>query len=132
MFTPLAKLMSYDNYEPNKYLAMVTDDEVIYYEIAKVFVCHLVNHDYSPYDMQFSLQNFEEDYFKRYMERVDEYSYYDTGIDLTMDDTLLTLQTCIENYLDDREIVVCRMVGRKPLPQEGELVLEEILPEEGQ
>ena len=125
MFTPLALMMKRENYEPNKYLAMVMDDEVIYYEIAKVFRVTLINHDYMPADMEYSRQNFDEGYFNNYIARADRNAFYDTGVGVTMDDTLITMQTCIENYLDDRELVVAKMLARKPLPVEGEEVAQE-------
>jgi sortase B len=112
MFTPLALLMKQENYEENKYLAMVTDEEIRYYEIASVVNIALVDHDYLPSDMEYSISNFDEDYFENYMKRVEEREYYDTGIDISYEDHMLTLQTCIENYPENRELVLCRELER--------------------
>ena len=112
MFTPLALLMNQENYEPNKYLAMVTDKEIRYYEIASVVNIALVDHDYLPSDMEYDISNFDEAYFENYMRRVEDREYYDTGIDIAYTDHMLTLQTCIENYPDNREIVLCRELER--------------------
>jgi len=46
------------------------------------------------------------------MRRVEEREYYDTGIDIAYTDHMLTLQTCIENYPENREIVLCRELER--------------------
>lgn len=120
MFTPLALLMDEENYEDNQYLAMALRDEIIYYEIIRIYDCRLEDGEYIPEDLNYSVRNFEESYFDSYFQRVKEREFYDTGKEAEYTDRFLTLQTCIEGMHSDREIVVCRQIDRKPYPEEGE------------
>lgn len=117
MFTPLEKLMKQENYEDNKYVAFVLEDEVRYYLITNVLNIALVNHDYMPSDMQYSLSEFEPEYFQTYMARVNDRQYYETGEDLAYQDHILTLQTCIQHQPDNREIVLCKELKRVSFQQ---------------
>lgn len=118
MFTPLSRLMNEEEYEDNKYLAFVMEDSIRYYEVASVVNVPLLGDGYLPDDMMYSLNNFSESYFETYMRRVKDREYYHTDIELKYEDTLLTLQTCIEHYPDNREIVLCREIERIDFEQE--------------
>lgn len=118
-FTPLSLLMEQENYEENKYLVLVTGTEVRYYQIYAVYDCPLQEIDgynYTIDELQYNLITYDEDYFQTYLEAIQTHQFYDTGeTGLTTEDRLLSLQTCIQNKPDDREIVLCRELLRRPL-----------------
>ena len=91
---------------------------VRYYEVANVFEAPLEEIDgvqYSMYGLEYNLLEYDPDYLSLYRENINRYEYFDSGIEITEDDRLLTLQTCIENQHESREIVLCRELERKPL-----------------
>ncbi|MDD6600480.1 MAG: class B sortase [Galactobacillus timonensis] len=114
-FTPLSQLLEKANYEANKYVVLVTDDNIRYYEIASVYGCPMVDVEggqVAADDYQFNLVDYSEDYFNTYVNAIKQQEYYDTGVELTYGDHLLSLQTCIENHNELREIVVCKELKR--------------------
>ncbi len=115
MFTPLGLLMQEENYEANKYLAYMTEDTIHYYEIALVFDVPLEDHIYIPDGFWYHLTDYEESFWNDFIRNARGRQYYETGVDLTYGDHTLTLQTCIEDLPDNREIVLCKEIARVPL-----------------
>lgn len=112
-FTPLAKLIEEKNYEENKYVAVITNQEVRYYEIARIYDSPIVEENgiqVTQDDLQFNLITYDEQYFNHYMNSIEKHEYFDTPVDLTYGDKLLTLQTCIEYSPNSREIVICKLI----------------------
>ncbi len=115
VFTPLALLQEEENYEANRYVALVTEKDIRYYEVASVYDCPMVdveNGQVTEEDLQFNLVTYDPDYFQTYLNAVKQHQYYDTGIAIQSSDHLLSLQTCIEEKPESREIVLCREVDR--------------------
>ena len=119
MFTPLAKLIEEENYEANKYVKLYLENEVRRYEIAYVYYCQLIEEDlngesffYTEDGFEFYYPNYTEEQFNTYLSTVKANSFYDTGVDISYSDKLLTLQTCVENHEDLREIVVLKEIDR--------------------
>lgn len=118
VFTPLAQLKEESSYEANKYVALITTDEIRYYEIARVFDCPMEDVEggqAAAENFQFNLVEYDEDYFKTYLNSISKVEYYDTGVELNYGDKLLTLQTCIEEHPESREIVLCKEIDRRKL-----------------
>ena len=65
------------------------------------------NDYYTEDDFQYYLSDYSEVYFDSYHDKVKRLKQYDTGVNFTYDDKLLTLQTCTRNRADMREIVIC-------------------------
>jgi len=112
-FTPLRFLTEEENYEANKYFYLLLDGELRKYEIASVYYCQLS--DAKGYwetdpDMQYYITNYSEGYFNAYKEKIKEVEFYDTGVDFNYEDKFVTLQTCVENREDLREIVLGKLV----------------------
>lgn len=119
MFTLLSLLTSQENYETNKLVKLYLENEIREYVIAYVYECPLVYEEtggeefyYAEDGYEFYYPNYTEDEFYQYINTIKENSYYDTGVEVSYTDTLLTLQTCIENVDDKREIVVLKEVNR--------------------
>ena len=118
VFTPLSTMVDKTVYEKNRYVSLILNDEVRYYEVVSVFEAPLEEIDgvqYSMYGLEYNLLEYDPDYMSLYRENINRYEYFDTGIEIADDDHLLTLQTCIENQHESREIVLCRELERKPL-----------------
>ena len=118
VFTPLSTMVDKSVYEKNRYISLILNDEVRYYEVTNVFEAPLEEIDgvqYSMYGLEYNLLEYDPDYMNLYRENINRYEYFDSGIEIADDDHLLTLQTCIENQHESREIVLCRELERKPL-----------------
>ncbi len=119
MFTPLAKLIDQNNYEDNKYVKLYLENEVREYEIAYVYYCQLIFDEYNGESFyytedgyEFYIPNYTEEMFDNYISTIKENAFYDTGVDVDYKDKILTLQTCVENRDDLREIVVLKEISR--------------------
>lgn len=120
MFTPLAKLIDESNYEANKTVKIYLENEVREYEIAYVYYCTLSTEtDENGYEFQyvsdglnFYIPNYTEDEFNDYINLVKQSSFYDTGVTINYSDKFLTLQTCVENHDEQREIVLLKEINR--------------------
>lgn len=106
MFGPLHELVDEENYEANKYIDLKFELETRRYEVAYVFYYEMNNPQ-----MEYWHTNYEESYFNEYLKTIEKKSFYDTGVDLTMDDNFITLQTCVRNRDDLRLIVVAKQIS---------------------
>lgn len=119
-FTPLEKLLKENAYEENKSLKLYLENEVREYEVAVVYIFngnYIESNDFD--DLQFQRtyygisMNYEEDpdYEQTYIDNVNKVKLYETGVDLEVGDTTLTLQTCITHQPYLRQIVVCKLIN---------------------
>lgn len=118
-FTPLDKLLDFENYENNKELKLILDNETRTYVLAYVFKFDSES-DYYWDNAQYFRPNYDYDlynncmddsYFDKYIECLEEVKLYDTGIKLNTDDITLTLQTCISNSDTCYEICVFKQTS---------------------
>ena len=112
-FTPLKGLLEQANYEDNKYITLQLKDEIRTYEIAIVFYIDTYEIDgyRYPYDgYEYYLTEYEDDYFDYYISNAYNAAFYDTNVEVTKEDKLLTLQTCVENHDNLREIVLAKLI----------------------
>lgn len=120
MFTPLKALVEEKNYEENKYIQLLFEDEVRRYEVAEVFHCELVmdesgHYSYTRDDMEYFRPYFTKDYMDVFKERIAERRFYDTGIEIDENMKLLTLQTCVADHDELRLIVIAKEIDRQKL-----------------
>lgn len=118
MFTPLSQLLDASNYNDNCVLYLLLENEIREYRIAAVYLADLSCDSFSCYssdELQYNMTSYTETYFEQYHSAVKERMLYDTGIDFSYEDKLLTLQTCVENREDQREIVICKQVNSYPI-----------------
>ena len=85
VFKRLEKYLDKDFYKSNRYISLITVDDVFNYEIFSVNVTDSENH------LDFSSS------FNDRVKFLKTNSLYDTGVDVSDDDYLLVLQTCIYN-----------------------------------
>ena len=116
VFTPLSQLREESAYEENKYLVLVTEKDVRYYQVAIVFDAPITyasdGQGYTDYDTQFNLDEYDEEYFEIYMEAIRKIQLYNTRVPIAYTDKMLTLQTCVEGDHAHRQITVCKELER--------------------
>lgn len=102
-FTPLEKLLKAENYEDNKSLKLILDNETRFYELAGTYIFDATD-DFYINNMQYYRTNYnydefndvaDDNYFKGYIDGLNNVKLYDTDCSLSEDDNTLTLQTCI-------------------------------------
>ena len=115
-FTPLELLLEEENYEENSIFYLVLEDEVRVYQIAHVYLAQLYSSDGTNYDMlasgmYYMKAEWTESELTYYLEQVSLIEQYDTGVEIEYGDNFVTLQTCVENRDDLREIVVAKQIA---------------------
>ena len=115
-FTPLEKLIEKENYEPNKYIQLILEDEIRVYQIAAVFEYDISNGDnYQYYRTNYEYTfdgEYDEGYTQKYFDAIKKKAYYETGVALNKGDKTLTLQTCYSLRSNYREVVVAKEIRR--------------------
>lgn len=114
-FTPLDVLLSEENYEENKNLRLILDNEIRSYVVTNVFTVDIED----DYESQIIRTDMNEDFsgtseprfFREFISYMDRISRYETGEELTEKDRILTLITCLEHQPQYRQIVVCKEVS---------------------
>ncbi len=110
MFTPLCFLTQEENYEANKTVYLFLGEQLRRYSIASVYYCKLINNYRQPEkDTEYYWTEYDSKAFAIYSQGIARKQFYDTGIKLEQTDSWLTLQTCVENHDELREIVLCRL-----------------------
>lgn len=116
MFSNLELLLDKANYEANRYLNLYLENEIRRYEVVSVFYCPLDKDEstgeyvYVKDGYEYYLTDYDDESFNIYINTIDKVKMYDTGIALSKDDKILTLQTCVAGREDLREIVLCRQI----------------------
>lgn len=114
MFTPLDQFKDKENYEKNKTVYLILEDEIRTYEVAAAYYCKLIEEDgylLPQEDMYYYLPYYGNDYFDTYKEAVTREQFYSTGVDYSNKDKFLTLQTCVEGNDNLRLIVLCKYIS---------------------
>lgn len=102
-FTPLEKLLDSSNYEANKTLRLVLDNETRSYELVGTYLFD-VNDNYYLNNLQYYRTEYnydeyenvkDESYYDNYINAMQRIKKYDTDLNLTSSDSTLTLQTCV-------------------------------------
>ncbi len=116
-FSPLDLLLDEDNYEDNKSLKLILDNEIREYVVTNVFTINVLN-DYQIQcvrtDMDRDLSgNDDEGFFEEFIDYMNGISAYHTGEELDPEDHILTLVTCLEHRPEYRQIIVCKEISRE-------------------
>lgn len=112
-FSPLHLLKDQSNYETNKNIKLLLKDEIREYEVAYVYYATIITDENGQYsEVNYMLPNYEVEEFSDYVSAIKGLEFYETGVEITDDDHLLTLQTCVENRSDLRLIIVAKEINR--------------------
>lgn len=103
MFGTLYKYKTKSYYEENKYIWLVTRDVTYKYEVFSVYEFDSKEHFY-----EFNFE--DETEYQNYLNYIKNASYYNTGLEVTTDDYILTLSTCTVNLDDTRLAVIAKRV----------------------
>ena len=114
-FTPLDVLLYEENYESNKNLRLILDNEIRSYVVTNVFTIDIED----DYESQIIRTDMNEDFsgnpeprfFREYIDYMNRISRYNSGETLSDNDRILTLITCLEHQPRYRQIVVCKEVS---------------------
>lgn len=94
------KLKSYESeafYKKNQYFWIYTPSANYRY---RIFSCYIVKADGDSYQMDYA----NDVAYQDYLTMIQNYSSYDTGVNVTVDDSIVTLSTCTSNP-DNRFLV---------------------------
>lgn len=112
-FSPLHLLKDAENYEKNKEIELIFENEIRDYVVAYTYYAEITTTNEGQIaDVNYMIPNFEETEFNDYISQVETKQFYDTGIEISKEDHLLTLQTCVKNRDDLRLIVVAKEISR--------------------
>lgn len=103
MFSPLHLLKTIEGYELNHQMTLQLEDEIRHYIVAEVFYF-----DLNTYNVAYYLTHIDD--FEQWYQTVKDNRLIETGVKLTSEDKLLTLQTCVRNRNDLRLIVIAKEV----------------------
>lgn len=110
MFSPLFKYKDKDFWNENKIINYDT-----LYETGEYEVFAICNTDVRDAENKFSYNEFtdlsDNDRFIELMDLIDERKLYDTGVNVTSEDELLTLSTCSYHTLDGRYVVFAKKIN---------------------
>jgi len=115
-FTPLDALLEEGNYETNKTLRLILNNEIREYVITNVFTIRIDN----DYELNILRRNMNEDYsgnadpgfFEKFIEYIDSINKYPISEELSDGDNILTLVTCLQHQPDYRQIIIAKETGR--------------------
>lgn len=111
-FSDLHKLKDENNYEKYKTFYYANNEFVYEYEVAIVIYHHSIDdYDNIPYWQG----NYTEAEFTSFIKNAQNQAFYDTGVNIDVDDKVMTLQTCITADSDERLVVIGKQVSKTPL-----------------
>ena len=124
-FTPLEKLLEAENYEENRFVTLVLENEIRKYVVAVVYEFdatpdspHYDDCQYwrTEYNYDDYLGYYDEKYYQNYINTIYSLQLYSTGTRLTTADKTLTLQTCISGHTGELfEILVLKQIEVIPI-----------------
>lgn len=102
-FTPLLNYKKQEFYNTHKYIELATLNGTYTYEI---FTAYTTDTKFYYIDTVFA----DESEYGEFIEDIAKKSRYGTGVEVTADDTILTLSTCDYSIKDGRFVVQARLV----------------------
>ena len=111
-FTPLDALLEEVNYEANRTLKLILNNEIREYVITNVFTIDIEN----DYELNILRRNMNEDYsgnadpgfFNEFIRYIDGINKYPIGEKLNEGDSILTLVTCMQHQPELRQIIIAK------------------------
>lgn len=107
MFAILTQYTSSDFYEEHKVIYFDTLESFGSYEIVAALKVDLANEQHFPY---YDFIDGTEEEFNAYIQNCKSRAFYDTGVEATYGDRLITLSTCEYTQDEGRMVVVARRI----------------------
>lgn len=98
-------------WEDHPYIWIITKDRTLKYEI---FATYQTTVKDSVYTLEFG----SEENFQTYLDQCKNESIYDTGVDVTPEDRLLTLSTCTSDTEEGRRVVQAKLIYDEEIKNE--------------
>ena len=102
-FTPIMNYTDEKFYEKHKFIEFSTTNENYKWEI---FTAYKTTVDFFYIDTKFA----DKDEYFNFISLCKSKSIYDTGVEITKDDTILTLSTCEYSQVDGRFVIQAKLV----------------------
>ena len=110
MFTTLLDYAEKSFWEEHKEIQFDTVDRLQKYEIFSAFYIDVpYEEDDNAFHWYYYSGDISAEDFDYYVNKVKSLSYYDTGVEVSEDDKLLTLTTCAYNSEEQRFVVVAKL-----------------------
>lgn len=111
-FSNLHKLKTESDYDEYKTFYYADKDYIYEFEVGIVIYHHSTNdYDNIPYWQG----DFTNEQFSSFITNAKNQAFYDTGMEFSEKDNLMTLQTCITADSEERLVVIGKEVSRQPL-----------------
>lgn len=111
MFGSLDKYASKDFWKKNQYIKYNTLYEEHEYQVVCVFQARVLNKDEDGFRYYRFYGSENEEEFNEYVENIKNLELYDTGVDISYGDKLITLSTCAYFTDEGRFVVVAKQVS---------------------
>lgn len=108
MFTPLEKLIDVSNYEANKYI----DIDYGNGDKRRYLITDVYNYPLQSETLKYYMPNYDSTFFTSYYAAVKQADFYDTGETLTMNDRWISLQTCVRDHDELRQIILAKQISK--------------------
>lgn len=121
--TRFASLHNYKNLDYYRQNPIIEFDTLYEKNVWKVVACYITNGTVASdngYFFDFTFNHCSDTCFEEYIEEVDKRKFYETGVDLDITDTILTLCTCAHYTDDNRHIDDGRLIVIARKLREGE------------
>lgn len=106
MFSKLELLLDESNYEANKMITLYIGEDVVHHYLITDVFYYDANTDTPDYHEP----NYTEEDFNTYYSQVSQMALYITGESISYTDRWLTLQTCVRDHDELREIVLAKEI----------------------
>ena len=116
MFTTIHYYESLEFFEENRYIYIYTPKNVLVYE---VFAAYEGTNENLLISYDFSIESSYAAYLKKIFEARDQNAHYLEGVELTTEDRIVTLSTCITGDENSRYLVQGVLLNTGDLPQIG-------------
>ena len=111
MFSPLHNLVNQELYEANKDMNLYLENEIRSYRIFCIY--YFDTDDYKVFDYQQRNWTTEEE-FNDWIRYAQDKNLINSDVQVSSADHLLTMQSCKPYDPDQRVLVLCRELGRRP------------------
>ncbi len=113
MFADLKNYRDEAYYQEHKYIQFNTLDKLQTYEVLAFFPSQVYTQEDNVFKYYYFYDAQSAEQFDYYVRNVKALSYYDTGVEATFGDELITLSTCDESRTEGRYVLVAKKISEE-------------------